>query len=167
MISGKSSEEIEKYYHDLKKEVEASGYHFSPDEEFVKELLESILVNKERYGYEACPCRLASGIREEDLDIICPCDYRDLDLGEYDACYCGLYVSERILNGEKKFTCIPERRPSPDERAKIMNKSGGVESNLTYPVWRCKVCGYLCAREEPPEICPICKVGKERFERFM
>lgn len=39
MISGKSSEEIEKYYHDLKKEVEASGYHFSPDEEFVKELL--------------------------------------------------------------------------------------------------------------------------------
>jgi len=33
-------------------------------------------------------------------------------------------------------------------------------------VWRCKVCGYLCARTEPPEVCPICKVGKERFELF-
>ncbi|MCX6687268.1 MAG: ferredoxin:glutaredoxin reductase, partial [Methanoregula sp.] len=36
-----------------------------------------------------------------------------------------------------------------------------------YPVWRCRVCGYLCAREQPPDICPICKVTKDRFERFI
>jgi ferredoxin-thioredoxin reductase catalytic chain len=35
------------------------------------------------------------------------------------------------------------------------------------PVWRCKVCGYLCARQNPPEVCPICKAGKERFELFV
>lgn len=167
MSSERSSEEIEKYYQDLKKEIEASGYHFSPDEEFVKELLESILINKDRYGYEACPCRLASGDKAEDLDIICPCDYRDPDLGEYDACYCGLYVSEKILSGEKKFTSIPERRPGPDERAKAVKVIRDAKSNLKFPVWRCRVCGYLCARDEPPELCPICKVGKERFERFM
>jgi rubrerythrin len=40
-------------------------------------------------------------------------------------------------------------------------------SNLPLPVWRCKVCGYLCAREGPPEVCPICKAKKERFERFL
>jgi len=34
-------------------------------------------------------------------------------------------------------------------------------------VWRCLVCGYLCGREGPPELCPICKAGKERFERFI
>ena len=28
-------------------------------------------------------------------------------------------------------------------------------------------CGYLCAREQPPEVCPICKAKKERFERFI
>ena len=33
-------------------------------------------------------------------------------------------------------------------------------------VWRCKVCGYLCARTSPPETCPICKVSRERFEPF-
>jgi len=162
-----SSEEVEKYYQDLKKEIEESGYHFSPDEEFVRELLESILTNKDRYGYEACPCRLASGNKEEDLDIICPCDYRDPDLGEYDACYCGLYVSEKIVKGEKKFTPIPERRPGPDERAKPMAVIRDFKSDLKFPVWRCRVCGYLCARYKPPEICPICKVRKERFERFM
>jgi ferredoxin-thioredoxin reductase catalytic chain len=38
---------------------------------------------------------------------------------------------------------------------------------LPLPVWRCRVCGYLCARDGPPEVCPICKARKERFERFM
>lgn len=41
------------------------------------------------------------------------------------------------------------------------------KKTLSMPVWRCKVCGYLCAREGPPEVCPICKAKKERFERFM
>ena len=45
--------------------------------------------------------------------------------------------------------------------------SGDAPSGLAFPVWRCKVCGYLAAREEPPAVCPICKVPKERFERFM
>jgi rubrerythrin len=38
---------------------------------------------------------------------------------------------------------------------------------LSKPVWRCKVCGYLCARDAPPEVCPICKAKKERFEKFL
>ena len=41
------------------------------------------------------------------------------------------------------------------------------KTRLAYPVWRCRVCGYLCGRDEPPENCPICKAKKERFERFM
>ena len=44
---------------------------------------------------------------------------------------------------------------------------GSVTVKLSQPVWRCKVCGYLCARGEPPDICPICKVTKDRFERFV
>jgi ferredoxin-thioredoxin reductase catalytic chain len=40
-------------------------------------------------------------------------------------------------------------------------------TSLSQPVWRCRVCGYLCAREGPPEVCPVCKAKKERFERFI
>jgi len=163
--------QVQKYYEELKKQIESVGYHLNPDEEFTKSLLKNILINKERYDYEACPCRLASGIKEEDLDIICPCYYRDPDLDEYDACYCGLYVSGDILNGKKSLTSIPERRPGPDEREKITDFGNIGETTkmegLDFPIWRCRVCGYLCAREEPPEICPICKVGKERFQRFI
>ncbi len=162
--------QVEEYYKKLKAEVESSGYHLNSDEKFTKELLSSILINQQRYGYGACPCRLASGKNEEDLDIICPCDYRDPDLDEYGACYCGLYVSGEILRGEKELTSIPERRPPFDEKKEFTGQESDIGvsmTNLTYPVWRCRVCGYLCARDEPPEICPICKVGKERFERFL
>lgn len=34
-------------------------------------------------------------------------------------------------------------------------------------VWRCQVCGYLCARGSPPEVCPICRAERDRLERFL
>lgn len=166
-----SPEDIDRLYQRLFKEAERAGYHLGPDVEFTKDLVRGLIVNENRYGYWACPCRLASGVREEDIDIICPCDYRDADLADYDACYCGLYVSSRVARGEKKLMPIPERRPPEEERSSRKRKKkpgkGDPVSELSLPVWRCKVCGYLCAREEPPEVCPICKASKDRFERFI
>ncbi|MEO0114833.1 MAG: ferredoxin-thioredoxin reductase catalytic domain-containing protein [candidate division WOR-3 bacterium] len=162
-----SQAEIDRLYERLKREAEAGGYHLNPDSEFTKSLVRGLLINERRYGYWACPCRLAKGKKEEDLDIICPCDYRDADLNQYGTCYCGLYVSEEVLQGKKRSQSIPERRPPAEERKKIEQKSEVGLANLPLPVWRCKVCGYLCAREEPPEVCPICKAKKDRFERFI
>jgi ferredoxin-thioredoxin reductase catalytic chain len=159
--------EIDRLYERLFKEAESAGYHLNPDLEFTKELVKSLITNGRRYGYWACPCRLASGKKEDDLDIICPCDYRDPDLSEFDACYCALYVSDAVRKGKKKAGSIPERRPPPAERKRRARKPGTKPTGLSQPVWRCKVCGYLCARDQPPEVCPICKAKKDRFERFM
>jgi rubrerythrin len=30
--------------------------------------------------------------------------------------------------------------------------------------WICKVCGFIYEGEQPPEICPVCKAGREAFE---
>jgi len=163
-----TASEVDLYYQKVNEEAEASGYHLNSDVEFTKELLKSILINTNRYGYGVCPCRLASGDREDDLDLICPCDYRDPDLIDYGACYCGLYVSIGILSGEKKLQSIPERRPSPSVREKMKeDMTVKISTELSKPVWRCKVCGYLCARDKPPEVCPICKVSSDRFKKFM
>ena len=80
-------EEVDRLYERLDREAEEGGYHLNPDAAFTKDLVRGILVNDKRYGYWSCPCRLASGDEQEDLDIICPCDYRDADLEEYGACY--------------------------------------------------------------------------------
>ncbi|MEJ5364003.1 MAG: ferredoxin-thioredoxin reductase catalytic domain-containing protein [Desulfosoma sp.] len=91
---------------------EAKGYFFNKDlKGMTLPLLESLLVNKERYGYMACPCRLASGDREKDKDIICPCVYREPDVAQYGSCYCGLYVSREWNEGTIPHVAVPERRP--------------------------------------------------------
>jgi len=165
-----TEEEVTRQGARLDREAEAGGYHLNPDRQFVRELVEGLLINERRYGYPACPCRLASGDRAADLDIVCPCDYRDPDLSEYDSCYCALYVSPRVVAGEVPAVPIPERRPPAGERQKQETVSAAgappAPASLAHPVWRCRVCGYLCARDEPPGTCPICKASKDRFERF-
>lgn len=102
---------LEHLYDTLKTSQEKKGAYFNKDKDLVFELLESLQLNKQRYGYMACPCRLASGDREHDKDIICPCEYRKPDMEEFGTCYCGLYVSEKVKNLEMVPEYVPERRP--------------------------------------------------------
>ena len=51
-------------------------------------------------------------------------------------------------------------QPSPPAEEIDSTPAGGKT------VWRCIVCGYLCAREKPPAVCPICKAKADRFEEF-
>lgn len=169
-----SEQDVDRVYAILKKDASDGGYWLSPDTEFVRNLIRGLLKNEQRYGYRACPCRLAAGRKADDLDIICPCDYRDSDLEDHGACYCALYVSAAVAEGRQKVEPVPERRPPRSERGRETGRAvqtarldGAPLSGLPFPVWRCKVCGYLCAREQPPGICPVCKAAKDRFERFI
>lgn len=167
-----TEEQVEKLRGRLDKQARSGGYNLNPDADFTNPLVRSLLQNEARYGYPSCPCRLAAGDKQQDLDIICPCDYRDPDLSEFGSCYCALYVSAAVVNGEKQAEPIPERRPrNPEDRPQNQQPAapapGAAPAALPYPVWRCRVCGYLCARDEPPGVCPICKAKKERFDRFM
>lgn len=163
-----SEQELDEYIVRLQRDAGSGGYLLNPDESFTRGLAAGLLVNQIRYGYPSCPCRLATGNKAQDLDIVCPCDYRDPDLSEYGACYCALYVSKGIANGSEELRPVPERRLPADQRKAIRTDEVNVFSwKLSEKVWRCKVCGYLCARSEPPEVCPICRADKERFERFM
>jgi ferredoxin-thioredoxin reductase catalytic subunit len=173
---GITEEEVDKVYRRLNSQVEKSGYHLNPDVEFTKELVRGLLANEKRYGYWSCPCRLSANNLEEDLDIVCPCYYRDPDLNDYGACYCALYVSDEVIREERRVESIPERRPPKEQRdaeraaekkREEMMETMEFSGELSKPVWRCKVCGYLCAMDEAPGVCPICKARKERFERFM
>ena len=82
-----NQEEIDRTYNRLNRDAESGGYQLNPDVPFTRELITGLLLNEERYGYWGCPCRLLTGNKEDDLDIICPCDYRDADIVEFDSCY--------------------------------------------------------------------------------
>ena len=99
-------------YELLKKSQEPKGYYFNTDKVRVFDLLKSLMINKDRYGYMVCPCRLAAGDKENDKDIICPCVYRKPDVEEFGSCYCNLYVSTEWNDKKIPHRYIPERRPA-------------------------------------------------------
>jgi ferredoxin-thioredoxin reductase catalytic chain len=103
--------DVQDMYERLQKVNEPKGYFFGSNNDLVMQLIAGLLTNKERYGYASCPCRLASGDRERDKDIICPCEYREADVKEYGTCYCSLYASKEWNEGTIPHVAVPERRP--------------------------------------------------------
>ena len=168
----------EKIKEHMQKNAEENGYYLCPDPQLLDTLLQGLMKNEQRYGYGSCPCRIASGKKIYDADIICPCEYRDADVDEFGMCYCGLFVNQTIKENPTQLIPIPERRPvevqnvamavsaQPPGHDKQQSQQKQHTKKTLIPVWRCTVCGYLCARETPPPICPICKAKAERFEPF-
>jgi ferredoxin-thioredoxin reductase catalytic subunit len=103
--------DAQELYERMKKVQEPKGYYFNKDMERTFELLDALLLNKDRYGYMGCPCRLLSGDRKKDRDIICPCVYSVPDIAEYGSCYCNLYVSKAWNEDQIAHDYVPERRP--------------------------------------------------------
>ena len=167
-----SEETVEERYQQLVSDTAKGGYFLNPDTSLVMDLVRGMCTNRERYGYEACPCRFCIGSREHNLDIICPCFYRDEDLTEFGSCFCGLFVAKDVAEGDRKLPeCVPERRDPtcvfPEEGKPQITPLKTVSiDQCNYPVYRCRVCGYLCARKSPSDPCPICGAEKDRFETF-
>jgi len=108
MPTSKNIKDTEKF---VSMVAEKQGWKLHPKKSFLRMLYEGLMTNWNRYGYYSCPCRDASGNRDEDKDIICPCDYCAPDQEEYGHCYCGLYLTKEFANTRKIPRYIPERRP--------------------------------------------------------
>jgi len=78
--------------------TEGNEFQVNPDRERVRMLLDGITNNERNHGLKYCPCRLATKDFEEDLHIVCPCNfvihetYKGVPDGE---CWCGLFVRRK------------------------------------------------------------------------
>jgi ferredoxin-thioredoxin reductase catalytic subunit len=170
---------VEKVQQRAEADARTYGYHLNPNPDFLKDLLEGLKKNEERYGYPSCPCRLASEKFEFDRDILCPCDYRDPDVAEFGACYCALYVRKDVFEGKTPLEPVPERRPiekrtraygttteiPAEKKAESITPATAAKetAEIKKKLWYCKQCGYVVFREDPPYVCPICKAKREMF----
>ncbi|AKG90857.1 Ferredoxin-thioredoxin reductase, catalytic subunit [Geoglobus ahangari] len=109
----------EEYVEVLSKVAERRGWALNPDKDIVLELARGLLTNRERYGIAYCPCRVIVGDRETDRKIVCPCVYAEADIREYGRCYCGLYVSRDVAEGEREIPKV-----IPDRHAEALFTSG-------------------------------------------
>jgi len=74
--------------------TEGNEFRVNPDRQKVDTLLKGIFNGEKNHGMKYCPCRLTSKNFEEDLKLVCPCNFRihetyeDKEEGE---CWCGLF----------------------------------------------------------------------------
>jgi ferredoxin-thioredoxin reductase catalytic chain len=78
--------------------AEKNEFQVNPDQKKVEMLLEGMFNNEQNHGLKYCPCRLISKDLEEDLKLVCPCNfrihetYKDKEDGE---CWCGLFIRRK------------------------------------------------------------------------
>ena len=101
----------------VKQVAEKNNWILIKDDQMFTDLIVGLVDNKKANGYQSCPCRLASGKRDEDRDLICPCDYASPDIEEHGACYCNLYLKHDFYEKGVDFIVVPERRPIVKEEA--------------------------------------------------
>lgn len=76
--------------------AEKNDFMLNPDKEHVDMLAQGVLANEKEYGLKFCPCRIRDGTREQDLKLICPCNFKAQDVWkEKQECWCGLFVKRK------------------------------------------------------------------------
>lgn len=79
----------------IEKFTEGNQFQVNPDTKRVDTLMEGIFNCEKNHGMKYCPCRLITKDFEEDLKLVCPCNflihetYKDKEDGE---CWCGLFI---------------------------------------------------------------------------
>jgi ferredoxin-thioredoxin reductase catalytic chain len=86
----------EQFLEAIGKFTEKNEFQVNPDKEKVNMLLEGIFSNEKNHGLKYCPCRLITKDFEEDLKLVCPCNFLAHDTyKEKGECWCGLFVRRK------------------------------------------------------------------------
>jgi ferredoxin-thioredoxin reductase catalytic chain len=86
----------EQFLDAIGKFTEKNEFQVNPDKEKVNMLLEGIFSNEKNHGLKYCPCRLITKDFEEDLKLVCPCNFLAHDTyKEKGECWCGLFVRRK------------------------------------------------------------------------
>jgi ferredoxin-thioredoxin reductase catalytic chain len=86
-----------KFLREIEKLSESNDFRLNPDQEKVQSLIDGIIENESSHGMKYCPCRLITKDFEEDLLLVCPCNFRihETYKGKPDGeCWCGLFVKK-------------------------------------------------------------------------
>ena len=73
-----------------------NDFKLNPDKTHVSFIVKGVLNNEEQFGLKLCPCRLRDGTMEQDLELICPCNFKMHDTWKTKGmCWCGLFVKRQ------------------------------------------------------------------------
>ena len=88
----------EKFCMAIEEFAEKNEFQVNPNTEKVNMLIDGLFNCEKNHGMKYCPCRLIAKDFEDDLKLVCPCNflihetYKDKEDGE---CWCGLFVRRK------------------------------------------------------------------------
>lgn len=86
------TEQIKKLLKEYNDYAKAHGFKVNPDSKIAENVVRALLLREEALGERYCPCRKATGNKEEDKKIICPCVYHKDEIEKDGHCHCNLFV---------------------------------------------------------------------------
>lgn len=92
-MDDKKEQEETKIRKMLNEYVAHSSYKLNPDKKIIDRVVKGLVMRKVKFGYAYCPCRLVTGDKEKDKNIICPCVYHGEEIERDGECHCNLFVS--------------------------------------------------------------------------
>ena len=72
-------------------EYAKNGLVLNPDAKVLATVIRGLARNRKKFGERYCPCRIRSGDKEKDRDIICPCIYHKEEIAGEGHCHCNLF----------------------------------------------------------------------------
>ncbi|MCK5043715.1 ferredoxin:thioredoxin reductase [Candidatus Pacearchaeota archaeon] len=85
--------EIEKLKRNSESYAKKVGIKLNPDQKIVEIVLKGLLKNKTDHGDIYCPCRIVTGNKKKDKEIVCPCVFHRGEIELEGRCKCLLFVS--------------------------------------------------------------------------
>lgn len=90
---GKNAWRLEEFLGILRDWCRHNDFSLNPDVEHVTFTIEGILRNERQRGLKYCPCRVPSGDFLTDIELLCPCNFKQQETWEEQGrCWCGLFV---------------------------------------------------------------------------
>ncbi|MBS3060347.1 MAG: hypothetical protein J4432_02465 [DPANN group archaeon] len=70
----------------------AKPFILNPNVPVVHQLAKGVLDNEKNHGLKYCPCRVKTGDMEEDIKLLCPCNFQvQKTWRERGECWCNLF----------------------------------------------------------------------------
>ena len=68
-----------------------AGFKLNENKEELMMTIKGLVHNKEKHGFQYCPCRIVTGNKEKDKAKICPCIWHKDEIKKWGHCLCRLF----------------------------------------------------------------------------
>ena len=91
-MAGDNNKDIENLRKKMQEYAKSAGIKLNPDKKTLDCVLTGLLKRKEKFNALYCPCRVVTGDKKKDKEIICPCIFHRGEIELQGHCKCGLFV---------------------------------------------------------------------------